>query len=298
MRLLLLIATVIAVLGFILVIGGLLAAPNPQICGDPPEDLSAVSIYPENGPPIAGWFIQGKQQQGGVLLLHSIRSNRREMIGRARFLRDAGYTVLMIDMQAHGETPGTNITFGYLESRDVHNAINYLRSRIPNQPIGVIGVSLGGAAALLGKEPINADAVVLEAVYSDIKRALENRLVIRFGAYGKYLAPLLVWQIQPRLNISTEKLAPVSAISRLKSPVMIVTGSDDQHTVLAESKALFTEASEPKYFWVLEGAIHENLHQYSPKEYERRILAFFQKYLRSSKINLGLLAKSFEEKAS
>lgn len=263
----------------VVVVGGVLAAPSPSIVDAPPADLGAevVSIRQEKGPAIAGWFIKG--QQAGVLLLHSVRSNRREMIGRARFLRDAGYSVLLIDMQAHGETPGTNITFGYLESRDVHNSIAYLRSRIQNQPIGVIGVSLGGAAALLGDEPVNADAVVLEAVFSSIERAVENRLDIRFGLPGKYLAPLLLWQIQLRLSISREMLSPVLAISQLKSPVMIIAGSVDRHTLLDEARELFAQALEPKSLWVVQGAAHENLHRYAPKEYEHRILVFFNRYL-------------------
>lgn len=266
----------------VVVVGGVLAAPNPMIVDAAPVDLSAeiISIRHEKGPHIAGWFIKGQQQKAGILLLHSVRSNRLEMIGRARFLRDAGYSVLLIDMQAHGETPGTNMTFGYLESQDVHNSIEYLRSRVQNQPIGVIGVSLGGAAALLGNEPVNADAVVLEAVFSSIERAVENRLDIRFGLPGKYLAPLLLWQIQLRLNISTEMLSPVLAISQLKSPVMIIAGSDDRHTLLAESRELFSHALEPKSLWIVEGAAHENLHRFSPQEYEHRVLAFFNRYLK------------------
>jgi predicted alpha/beta hydrolase len=96
-------------------------------------------------------------------------------------------------MQGHGETTGKYITFGYRESRDVHAALSYLKSRLPGKPIGVIGVSLGGAATLLGKEPIQTDAVILEAVYSSIERAIENRLAIRLGEFGRFLAPLLLW---------------------------------------------------------------------------------------------------------
>ena len=283
MRKLLLATLILLALGSfaVVVVGGALAAPNPRVVGEPPIYLGAeaVSISQEKGPPIAGWFVEGQQEVAGVLLLHSVRSDRRQMVDRARFLRDAGYSVLLIDMQAHGETPGSNITFGYIESRNVHRAVEYLRSRVPNQPVGVIGVSLGGAAALLGEGPVRADAVVLEAVYSSIERAVENRLNIRFGPLGRCLAPLLLWQIQPRLGISTEILSPANAISDLGSPVMIIAGSADRHTLLSETQELFSNAREPKSLWVVEGASHENLHRYSPKEYERRILVFLKRHL-------------------
>ncbi len=97
---------------------------------------------------------------------------------------------------------------------------------------------------------------------------------------SKLLSPLLLWQIQPRLDISTKTLAPLAAVSRLKSPVMIIAGSADRHTLLSESKELFSHAPEPKSLWIIKGAAHEDLHQFSQKEYEYRILRFLKQYLR------------------
>ncbi len=264
------------------VAGSIFAAPQQQYIGVPPIDLPAESVViSRNGAsPISGWFVEGGSEQAGVLLLHSVRSNRREMIDRARFLYGAGYSVLLIDMQGHGETPGKQITFGYLESLDAHRALEYLRLRVSGRPVGLIGVSLGGAAALLGSGPIQADAVVLEAVYSSLEQAVENRMAIRLGDFGRVLTPLLLWQVKPRLGVALESLSPISAIPNLAAPVMIIAGTDDQHTLSYESEELYSLAPEPKSLWMVEGAKHQNLHRYTPQDYERRILEFFSEYLR------------------
>lgn len=120
---------------------------------------------------------------------------------------------------------------------------------------------------------------MLEAVYSSIENAIANRLAIRFGEFGRMFSPLLAWQIEPRLGIAPESLAPISAIRHLKSPVLIVAGENDQHTLREESNSLFRAASEPKALWLIEGAQHQNFHRYNPAAYEKRILAFFSKYL-------------------
>jgi len=52
-----------------------------------------------------------------VLLLHGVRADRREMLGRARFLNRLGYGILLIDLPAHGESPDDHITFGAREAR-------------------------------------------------------------------------------------------------------------------------------------------------------------------------------------
>lgn len=271
---------VIALNGIFL-LGGSLAAPQMRSVGEPPGDFPAEPVEFQDAArtPIAGWFAAGENAKPGILLLHGIRSDRRQMVGRARFLRDAGYSVLLIDMQAHGETPGENITFGLKESSGVHAAIAFLRSQVKGRKVGVIGVSLGGAASLLGDRPVEADAVILEAVYSSIETAVKNRIAMRLGDMSQHLAPLFTWQIEPRLGISLEALSPLKAIKRLGAPVLIIAGTDDRHTRVEETRRLFHEAREPKQLWLIEGARHQNLHAYVGDEYEKTVLQFFQDHL-------------------
>lgn len=58
------------------------------------------------------------------------------MLDRARFLSAAGFAVLLFDFQAHGESPGEHITFGYLESRDAQAAVEFLRTQAQVERIG------------------------------------------------------------------------------------------------------------------------------------------------------------------
>src|SRR4029450_5394024 len=86
------------------------------------------------------------------------------------------------------------ITFGCREWEGARAALAGVRSRRPHTRVGIIGTSLGGAAVLLGPQPIGVDAVVVEAVFPDIRTSLENRVRIRLGPLAPVLAPLLVVQ--------------------------------------------------------------------------------------------------------
>jgi pimeloyl-ACP methyl ester carboxylesterase len=229
---------------------------------------------------VHGWLVRGVRGRGVVLLVHSIRSNRVEMLSRARFLNEQGYSALLIDLQAHGETPGDRITFGARESEDVKAAAAYLRNMFPGERLGAIGVSLGAAAIVLAKPPLRLDAVVLESLHPTIEEAVENRLRLHLGQFGPMLAPLLLFQISLRLNVSPEELNPISHIGDLNAPLLLISGTDDRHTTVAETQRLFDAGRQPKELWIVPGGGHFNMHTYAGKEYENRISDFLEWYLR------------------
>jgi fermentation-respiration switch protein FrsA (DUF1100 family) len=218
-----------------------------------------------------------------VLLLHGVHANRTVMLGRASLLHDAGYTVLIPDFQAHGESPGEHITFGALESLDAHAALAYLRARAPGECVGAIGVSMGGAAALLGPRPLQVEALVLESVYPTIRDAVADRLRVwlgPLGAAGPALSPLLIWGVGAGVGVSDTALRPINRIGAVTAPVLVAAGTADRYTPLAESRALFARAPAPKEFWAVRGAGHEDLQAFAPAEYRRRVGGFLDRYLR------------------
>ncbi len=222
---------------------------------------------------------------GAVVLMHGVRGNRLQMVDRARVLIGHGFSVLLFDFQASGQSPGRRITFGKLEALDAAAAVSFVRDRKPNERIGVIGTSLGGAAALLGPKPLAVDALVLESVYPDIDAALSNRLRVNLGRFaGPLFTPLLTpafkLLLPPILGATPNDLRPIAHIAMAAAPVLIASGSIDVYTPLAEAKALFNQASEPKQFWPVEGAGHVDLQQYDPAQYWKIVLPFLNRTLK------------------
>lgn len=262
--------------------GGSLCAPDNHPIAPAPADLPVenVRFYSSSGATLRGWHLTGEPGCGAVILLHGNRSTRASMIGRARFLWHAGYSVLLFDFQAHGESPGDHLTFGHLESLDARAAVDFLRKCLPGEKIAVLGESLGGAAAILAQPPLRVDALVLESVFPTIEEAVQNRLVESFGRSGKHLAPLLLCQLRPRLGFGPEELHPIDHVGELTVPKLFIAGTADRKTIFRQSIALELAAADPKQFWAVEGAGHENLHLFATDEYEKRILEFLGKHLR------------------
>jgi alpha-beta hydrolase superfamily lysophospholipase len=253
--------------------------------GPPPSSLGAkaVSFASESGTTIHGWLVHSAQDRGVVLLLPGVRANRLSMLERARMLREAHYSVLMIDFQATGESTGEAITFGWRERLDVQAAVGFAKRRLPGMPVGIVGTSLGGAATILGAPGLDVQGAVLEAVYPSIEKAVENRLRIRLGTAGAGLAPLLVWQLQPRLGVRPADLRPVDRVAELHCPILIIAGTDDLHTTLDDTRALYAAAREPKELWLISGAGHEDYLRVAGDAYRMRVVQFLDRALQSDR---------------
>jgi pimeloyl-ACP methyl ester carboxylesterase len=284
MRCWLLVAAALLVTG-VLVVGGageVLSRPVRPAIGPPPAQLQAeaVRIACADSAQVSGWLARGRAGAGAILLLHGVRSDRRQMTQRAGFLHRLGYSVLWIDLPAHGESSGDRITFGALEARGVKAALAYLESEMPQEAIGVIGVSLGAASMVLAGQDPRVRAVVLESMYPTIDDAVVNRLRHYLGPVGASLAPLLLWQLPMRTGIDTAQLRPVARIGALHAPVFIISGSKDWHTTAAETQRIFDAASQSRQLWIVDGAAHVDLHGFGPAAYEERVGAFLAQHLR------------------
>ncbi len=261
------------------IVAGKLVRPANRAVSTP-EDLAfeTLTLESESGSSLAAWFVPAENASATIVLLHPLRGNRQTMLGRARLLHDAGFDLLMFDFQAHGESPGEKLTMGHLEKHDARAAIEYAKRRSPDQRIGVVGWSLGGASALLA-DASEIDALVLESVYPTISQAVYNRTEIQVGSLKHVFAPTLLLQMWIRLGITPDDLRPIDYLKRLDCPVLIAGGDCDLHTPLVETESMFEAAPEPKTLVVFEGAMHKDLLAYDAEKYSTAIVGFFNQHL-------------------
>jgi fermentation-respiration switch protein FrsA (DUF1100 family) len=261
--------------------GSAFSAPARQVIGSMPSDLHgrAIEFHSDSGATIHGWLLPGRPGAGAIALMHGVRANRLSMVDRARFLSAAGFSVLLFDFQAHGESTGERITFGYLESKDAEGAVKFLHENAPGERVGVIGVSMGGAAATLASPPLEVDAMVVEMVYPTINEAITDRLSARLGGWAGVLSPGLSWQLKPRMGIGVNDLRPIDHVGEITAPKLFIAGAEDRYTRIDESRRIYEAAAKPKELWIVPGAGHQDLYQFATTEYKGYTWVFFSKFL-------------------
>jgi pimeloyl-ACP methyl ester carboxylesterase len=261
--------------------GSLLMAPSHcrilKPAGFSAEDVEFKDAYGEN---IRGWWLPTQNDSPTVLLVHGIDANRLAMVGRANLYRRLGYGVFLFDLPAHGESEGDHISFGPREGVSISGALDWVRAHAKNARVAVDGLSLGGAGVVLRRENFGFDAVILEAVFPDIHRALLNRLTDRFGIIGYALEPAFLAQIVLRLNEWPGSLSPTDRIGTINAPVLVIGGEADHLTKEYETRELFDHAKQPKQLWIVPKCGHADFLAKMPREFEEIVGRFLEKYLR------------------
>lgn len=264
-------------------VGSSFLAPCNHAVDSAPRDLlsEAVSYQSDSGAKIGGWFFPADKPHAAILLLHGSGGDRTSMLTRARFLHSAGYASLSIDFRCHGESSGDYRTYGWKEARDAIGGVVWLRQRLPGAKVAVIGTSLGGAAALLARNELKTDALVVESVYSTLDQAVWNRVEMRVGAVmADCLSPLLSVQIPLRMGAAPADVSPMLAAATVRCPLLVIHGAKDDHAHLSEGRAIFDASpSKAKQWWEVPDAGHVDLCRLEGEKYQRTVLAFLSEAL-------------------
>lgn len=249
--------------------------------GDPPADLNAwtVDVPVPIGPPLAAWLLPAPEGAPGMVLLHGITDSRRQLVDRGRFLHEAGYAVLLVDLPGHGESPGDRIGYGWLERDAAAASVGYLKRSRPHTRVGVLGLSLGGAAATLAGPALNADALILEGVYPSLEDAIEGRIRRHTGPLAPLLIAAALAQIRPRIGVPPDSLRPIEAVRRTNTPTLVISGAKDPYTPPEQARALYDAVPGPKDLWLVPGGGHGNLYNTAPETYRLRVLGFLSEHL-------------------
>lgn len=223
---------------------------------------------------LKGWFIPNNKTKNAIIICHGYPFDKGNVLSYASFLHK-DYNLLFFDFRAMGESEGKYTTIGYKEVEDVKAAVSYLKDRgIKN--IGALGFSLGGASILMTKSD-DIKAIVADSSYASLD-LMVNSLYRQFFFF-KYPFVLMTNVLAKLiLGINMKEVSPQNAIKDIKVPILLIHGEKDSQ-ISIENSYLLKKANPKAELWIVEGVDHGEAHYVKGKEYEKRVLKFFNKHL-------------------
>jgi uncharacterized protein len=234
-----------------------------------------VSFQSRDGLRLDGWFV--RPRNGAAVIVYPGKKGTQR---HARMLVRHGYGVLVFDRRGEGTSEGDPNALGWGFDDDLRGAIAYLRSRDDVDPnrIGGLGLSVGGEAFLqTAAETTALGAVVSEgAGYRSVREnalRMSLRKVPEVAFTGVMTAGTAVFSNRlPPPNLKT-------LVGRIEStPVFFIyatkgAGGEDNNPDYHEA------TPGPKQIWKIETS-HTHGLSARPREYERRVVGFYDRALR------------------
>ncbi len=278
------ITIILIILGFIVfisLIGFLLYIRPPRMHTDVmPSDFNLkyenISFKTKDRLTLRGWFIPSEHSNATIIVGHGFPFDKNNVLPVTKFL-NKHYNLLYYDFRYFGESEGAYTTISYKEQQDLLEAIDYLKKKKNVNSIGLYGFSMSAATFLL-IDSKDIKAIVADSSYS----SLYDVTKVAYRIFPGFLKYPFVWTTlffaKLFLGINALEVSPKENVKSLNMPILLIHGTEDEEIPVEHSKILHKNAPNSE-LWLIEGAGHGMSYSKNPKEYEKRVMDFFDEHL-------------------
>jgi dienelactone hydrolase len=232
-----------------------------------------IAFTTSDGLRLEGWYVP--TENGATVIVFPGRKGPQ---APARMLARHGYGVLLFDRRGEGESEGDPNGFGWAGTRDLEAAIVFLRARpeVDDDRIGGLGLSVGGEMLLQAA-----------AEGDDLAAVVSEGAGIRSVREGVHVSGAERWVSAPVSALTTAATAVFASdlpprgltdlSAEIEEPVFFIYATPGQGGE-SLNRTYYDAAHEPKEIWAAEGG-HTGALTAEPEEYERRVVAFFDRNL-------------------
>ena len=235
-----------------------------------------VSFATSDGLELQGWYVPSKN--GAAVIAFPGRSGSQ---AHTRMLVSHGYGVLLFDRRGEGKSEGDSNLFGWGGDKDILGAVEFLKARPDVEPgkIGGIGLSVGGELMLqAAAETDELAAIVSEGAgtrqFSEQMEEFHGlaRVIEAPGALMMTIGTAVFSSSAPPPNLTD--VAP-----KIKQPLFVIWAPNGGNIEHMSKKYYELAGSSSKQIWAMPTAKHVGGIRDQPKEYERRVMGFFDRAL-------------------
>ena len=229
--------------------------PSPQTYEREVED---VWLLTDDGVRINAFYRMNPASKQVLLWFHGNAENIGYDLDHLRALAKIGVNILVVDYRGYGKSEGKPDEVGVYHDADA--AYDYLLNKrhFRAQDIIIYGHSLGGAVAINLASRRPCGGLIVQSSFTSVLAMAQRMFPIPFLGYA-----------------AKSRFDSLQKIRGVHAPILIVHGTRDEVVPFAMGQQLFAAAPEPKRFYPVEGAGHNNLMEAGGESY----LAYLQSFV-------------------
>ena len=204
--------------------------------------------------------------RGTLLLFHGRNLRKEDLLPIAERFCAVGYRCLLPDLPAHGDSPLTMIRAGATDFEHQFSSalVEEARSRfdLPTEPLGVWGMSMGGAFAIRAAQALShsCQAIVIVSSFDQLDQVIHTKLAGMVGSLAYPVKSALSQIVRLKGGFHPAAVRPADWANELTLPVMVAHGNQDKLIPIDSGRKLFDSfESDEKRFVTVEGGTHDNV---------------------------------------
>ena len=224
-----------------------------------------------------------------VVFVHGITGSRLMGLWYAPIYLGAGYNVLIYDSRASGESGGSSVSWGFFEKQDLDQWIDWIEEYHPGGNIGVHGVSMGAATALMHAEMNEATHrvtfYVADSGYSDLETLLTQKIdelaYLHDPLWVKILLGYSSFAANWQSGFHYRDVSPLRSVSNATTPILYFHGAADLLVPSYMEEQLYQATKGYKERYIFYGDAHAMAIFNHKAEYQQRIYAFMNQVVKN-----------------
>jgi uncharacterized protein len=218
-----------------------------------------------DGVRLHGWFIQHREADLTLVWFHGNAGNIGHRVENIRLLHDKlRINIFIFDYRGYGRSEGHISEAGTY--RDGVAALEFVGKQlgVKSENLILFGRSLGAAVAAEMASRFDSRALILETPFVSIP------------AMAQSVFPLL-----PIGSLLQTRYDNLEKIAKIKVPLLVLHGDRDEVIPYEHGRRVFYAAPEPKYFYTISGASHNDTYIIGGDAYFQRLRSFIETVMAS-----------------
>jgi fermentation-respiration switch protein FrsA (DUF1100 family) len=220
----------------------------------------------DDGLRLHGWYIKHQNPMATIVMSHGNAGNISHRLDILRNLLRNGFSVFIYDYRGYGRSEGSPTEQGLYKDSQAAYRYALTLPGVDTSKIILWGTSIGGVFAVEAALHRQPALLVLESTFSS----------------GRDVAASL-WPYLPVRFFVGERYNSASRIKGIHAPTLFIHGSNDDIIPIALGKKLYDLANDPKEFYEIKGAGHNDTFIVGKTEYFEIVRSFSLRFLSPAK---------------
>lgn len=242
----------------------------------PHED---VWIRSGDGLKLHGTYFPGDGGNKIVIGFHGYTSKGlSDYIGLSNYYLRRGYSMLLVDERAHGDSEGTYIGFGCLDRRDALRWIAYVEKRFGKESqIWLQGTSMGAATVLMTSGlslPDTVKGIISDCAFTSAWDVFAHVLKSQYHLPAFPILQIADGMLQKRAGYSLRECNAAEEVRKATVPILLIHGEADTFVPYCMCREIYDAIPTEKDILIVEGAGHCEAFYKNQEMYETKLTAF------------------------